>query len=83
MDGHSSDERLLALVEDAPFGVFLVDATFRLRALNKASRAAWRYDVDFPLLGRDFSELARTVWPEPIATPIIELFRHTLATGEP
>ena len=36
-----------------------------------------------PVIGRDFSEAMRTLWPEPVAAEIIGHFRHTLETGEP
>ena len=36
-----------------------------------------------PLLGRNLSEVLRIVWPEPFASEVIDLFRHTLHTGEP
>jgi signal transduction histidine kinase len=35
-----------------------------------------------PLLGRDFSELARVLWPEPRATDVVRAFQRTLATGD-
>ena len=36
-----------------------------------------------PVIGRDFSETMRILWPEPVAAEIIANFRHTLETGEP
>lgn len=36
-----------------------------------------------PLIGRDFAEVMRAVWPETFASEVIERFCHTLATGEP
>ncbi len=36
-----------------------------------------------PLIGRDFAEILRIIWPEPFASEVIELFRKTLATGKP
>ena len=36
-----------------------------------------------PIIGRDFSEAMRILWPEPVAAEIIGHFRHTLETGEP
>ena len=35
------------------------------------------------MIGRDFAEAVRILWPEPVATDIIATFRHTLETGEP
>jgi signal transduction histidine kinase/CheY-like chemotaxis protein len=36
-----------------------------------------------PLIGRDFADVLRQIWPEPFATEAIKIFRHTLDTGEP
>ena len=41
------------------------------------------FDGVQPLLGRDFAEVMRTIWPEPFASEAIARFRHTLKTGEP
>jgi hypothetical protein len=35
-----------------------------------------------PLIGRDFAEVLRIIWPEPFASEAIRRFRHTLETGE-
>jgi len=72
---------VLDLVENAPFGIYVVDSRFCLLAINKGAEAAFR-EID-PLIGRDFAEIIRILWPEPFATEAIERFRHTLATGEP
>ena len=68
------------LVENAPFGVYVVDSDFCLRQVSAASRKVFA-NID-PLLGRDFEEILRMVWPEPFATEAIGRFRHTLKTGE-
>jgi PAS domain S-box-containing protein len=70
-----------SLVENNPFGVYVVDADFRLAHASKGSQQV--FENVRPLLGRDFAEVLRTIWPEPAATSFIERFRHTLATGEP
>ncbi|HSL69464.1 MAG TPA: GAF domain-containing protein, partial [Longimicrobiales bacterium] len=70
-----------ALVEDAPFGVYVVDSRLRIWAVNRAVRAAIGEDTARP--GRDFAEVLRIVWPEPGASRAIAQFRHTLETGEP
>ena len=75
------DEVFSALIENAPFGVYVVDSHFRLRAINKGAEAVFR-GVD-PLLGRDFGEILRVIWPEASAAETIAAFTHTLATGEP
>ncbi|MCA1628371.1 MAG: GAF domain-containing protein, partial [Acidobacteria bacterium] len=75
-----SEETFSALVENAPFGVYLVDAEFRLRTINAGSRKV--FGGIHPLVGRDFAEILRILWQEPFATEAIERFRHTLKTGE-
>lgn len=81
-----SDEALRAahdsfrhLVENSPFGVYAVDADFRLALVSLG--AARVFENVRPLLGRDFAEVIRVVWPEPFATEAIGHFRRTLATG--
>jgi PAS domain S-box-containing protein len=68
------------LVENSPFGVYVVDSDFRLVQVSVGARKAFE-NVD-PLLGRDFAEVLRVVWPEPFAAEAIGRFRHTLETGE-
>jgi signal transduction histidine kinase len=36
-----------------------------------------------PLIGRDFFEIVRVLWPRRTADQVIRKFRHTLKTGEP
>lgn len=74
-----SEEILSGLIEQAPFGVVILDASFRVRAVNPASEALFG-DV---LLGRDLGEVLRLIQREPLAKDVAERFRHTLATGEP
>jgi PAS domain S-box-containing protein len=50
--------------------------------MNASSQAGAFRNVR-PVLGRDFAEVMRTLWPEPVAAEIIDHFRRTLATGEP
>ncbi|HIK15665.1 MAG TPA: PAS domain S-box protein [Leptolyngbyaceae cyanobacterium M33_DOE_097] len=69
-----------ALVRNAPFGIYLIDADFRLQQINKGAEAVFR-NID-PLIGRDFSEILRTIWQEPFATEAINHFQRTLASGE-
>lgn len=70
-----------ALVEQAPFGMYVVDAGFRLLQVNQRARPVFR-NVH-PLIGRDFAEIHRLLWPRPVSDPIVARFRHTLKTGEP
>ena len=45
-----SEDLSSALIEEAPFGVYLVDGDFKLRAINRGSRAVFA-GIE-PLLGR-------------------------------
>jgi PAS domain S-box-containing protein len=69
------------LVEHSPFGVYAVDADFRIVQASAGARTVFA-NVQ-PLLGRDFAEVLRIVWPEPFAGEAIAHFRHTLETGVP
>jgi len=69
------------LIENNPFGIFVVDADFRLRQVSVGARKP--FENVHPLLGRDFDEVLRVVWPEPFVSEALGRFRHTLATGEP
>ena len=69
------------LIDRSPFGTYIIDADFRLIQISDGGQKAFA-NVR-PLIGRDFAEVVRDVWPEPFASDVIARFRHTLATGEP
>ena len=69
------------LLNEAPLGVYLIDADFRIREVNPTALANYENDPD--LIGRDFEELTRSRWPKEYADEIVGTFRHTLETGEP
>jgi PAS domain S-box-containing protein len=69
------------LIAGTPYGLYVVDADFRIAQASAAASHAFRSVR--PLIGRDLGEALRTIWQEPFATQAIERFRHTLATGEP
>ena len=77
-----NQEAFAKLVENAPYGVYVVDSQFRVALTDPGSRTEAFRNVD-PLDGRDFGEVMRILWPEPLASQIITIFRHTLETGEP
>lgn len=74
-------ETFLSLIENAPFGVYLIDSDFRLTRVSAAAQKV--FATVKPLLGRDFAEVLRIIWPEPFATEAINLFKRALTTGEP
>ncbi|MBC7707420.1 MAG: PAS domain-containing protein, partial [Rhodoferax sp.] len=76
----SKHDSFNSLIENAPFGIYVVDAQFRLCQASAATRKAFA-SVQ-PLIGRDFGEAVRTIWPEPFASDVLAHFRRTLDTGE-
>jgi PAS domain S-box-containing protein len=68
------------LVENSPFGVYAIDADFRLMQVSAGAQKVFEHVR--PLIGRNFAEVLRCIWPEPFASEAIGHFRHTLETGE-
>jgi PAS domain S-box-containing protein len=77
-----SQRTLSELVERAPFGIYIVDAQFRLAHVNAGSQQGAFRNVR-PLIGRDFSEAMHIIWPPAVAAEVVAIFRRTLETGEP
>jgi len=78
---HRNEALISALIEQAPVGVYVVDAGFRLQQANPMAMPVFEHIQ--PLIGRDFSEIMRAVWPRQTADRIIRHFKHTLKTGNP
>ncbi len=70
-----------SLIQQAPGGVYVVGADFRMQQANPTAMAV--FQNIHPLVGRDFTEILRIVWPRRAADQIVRKFRHTLKTGEP
>lgn len=70
-----------ALVAQAPVGVYVVDANFRMQQLNPLAQKI--FSGVHPLIGRNFDEIVQVLWPPRVAKRIAATFRHTLKTGEP
>ena len=68
------------IIEQAPGGVYVVDAQFRVAQMNAESLPFFASAQ--PLIGRDFDEALGIVWGSEIGPQIASIFRHTLATGE-
>ena len=77
-----SQKTFAELIERSPFGTYVVDSQFRIAMMNASSQEGAFRNVR-PIIGRDFAEAMRILWPEPVAVEIIGHFRHTLDTGEP
>jgi PAS domain S-box-containing protein len=69
------------LVENSPFGIYVVDADFRVVQASIGAQKA--FENVRPLIGRDLAQALRRIWPEPFASDAIGRFRHTLDTGQP
>ena len=68
------------LIQNSPFGLYVVDAQLRMRQVSTASEKVFRNIR--PLIGRNFDDVMRTLWPEAFVTDVMARFRHTLETGE-
>ncbi len=68
------------IIDQAPGGVYVVDAQFRVTHMNAESLPFFASSA--PLIGRDFDEALGIVWGPEIGPQIASIFRHTLATGE-
>ncbi len=70
------------LVEQCPFGIYIVDADFRIATMNAGSQTGAFANVR-PAIGRPFDEAMRILWPDAVAADVIQNFRRTLDTGQP
>jgi|GEM_PF-957272 len=77
----TSHDTFKNLVAGSPFGIYTVDADFRLAHVSNGAQQV--FENVRPLIGRDFGEALRIIWPDAFASEVVNLFRHTLATGEP
>jgi len=77
-----SSAQVKAPLDHAPLGVYLVDADFRIREVNPVALPVFG-DIPGGVIGRDFGEVLRLIWPKAFADEVIAIFRHTLDSGEP
>jgi PAS domain S-box-containing protein len=69
------------LLGQAPLGIYLIDADFKISEVNPTARPVFGDVPD--LIGSDFEDVMRRLWPKAYAEEIVRLFRHTLTSGEP
>lgn len=69
------------LVEGSPFGIYTVDADFRLERVSQGAQKI--FGGVGAQLGEDFDAVLRRVWPEPFVSEALGRFRAVIATGEP
>ena len=77
----ASHDTFRHLVENSPFGVYAVDADFRLVQVSAGAQKV--FENVRPLIGRDFADVLRHIWPESFAAEAIGHFRRVLETGVP
>ncbi len=75
-------EQHATLINQAPIGVYLVDADFRIREVNPVAQPVFG-EIPGGVIGRDFAEIMHVLWQKEYADEIVEIFRATLETGEP
>jgi two-component sensor histidine kinase len=76
------EELFHELIDRCPFGIYIVDADFKIASMNQRTQDGAFINVR-PVIGRPFEEAMRILWPEDVAQEIIGHFRRTLDTGEP
>jgi PAS domain S-box-containing protein len=69
------------LLNQAPLGVYLVDAEFRIRDVNPTALGVFG-DIPY-LIGRDFEEVIHLLWDKKVAGEVVAIFKNTLRTGVP
>jgi PAS domain S-box-containing protein len=69
------------LLNQAPLGVYLVDADFRIRDVNPVALPVFG-DIPGGVIGRDLDDVIHILWEKEYADEIVSTFRHTLETGE-
>jgi PAS domain S-box-containing protein len=77
----ASEVTFRQLVENSPFGIYVVDADFRIVHVSAGAENAFK-NVR-PVIGCDLARALQCIWSEPFASDVIGRFRHTLDTGEP
>jgi PAS domain S-box-containing protein len=75
-------EQHQTLLSQAPLGVYLVDAEFRIQEINPVALPVFG-DIPGGVVGRDFDEIIHRLWEKDYADELVRIFRATLSTGEP
>ena len=72
--------QLDTLLNQAPLGIFLIDANFRIRQVNPKALPVLGHGPD--LVGRSLAEVLQAAWPGATADRVMAQFRQTMETGE-
>jgi PAS domain-containing protein len=75
-----NEEMFVAVIDQAPVGVYVLNAKFNFQHINPLALPTFRHLE--PLIGRNFAEVVAILWPPDIAQELIGIFRRTLETGE-
>ena len=67
------------LMDEAPLGIYLIDADFRIQHVNRKALAVFG-DIAH-LIGRDLAEVLHIIWPAARADETMAQFRRTMETG--
>ena len=70
-----------ALIEEAPLGVYVINAQFRVQQIN--TRALPVFEKVEPKIGRLLTDVMHIQWGKTAGDELAAIFRHTLDTGEP
>ncbi|HEY1957923.1 MAG TPA: ATP-binding protein [Polyangiaceae bacterium] len=73
-------EQFETLLNRAPMGVYLVDQEFRIRQVNPTAAPVFGSIPN--VIGQDFGDVMRVLWPRAVADDVVSHFRETLATGK-
>ncbi len=68
------------IIEQAPGGVYVLDAQLRVREVNTEALAV--FATVQPVIGRELGEVLETLWGPEIGRESTAIFRRTLETGE-
>ncbi len=69
------------IIDEAPGGVYVVSDRFRMMRVNPLAKPT--FSAAEPVIGRDFAEVMRILWGAEVGGRLIDIFWHTLETGEP
>ena len=72
-------QQFYTLVAKAPIGVTLLDANLRIVQANPAAQKMFGNVGD--IVGRDYAEFLREVWPQDVASEVAGIARKMLLTG--
>lgn len=74
------NEQLKVVLDKTPMGVYLIDADLCILAANPTALTIFGLFSD--MIGRDSTEVVKQLWSHEYAKKILQIFRHTLQTGE-